>query len=81
MATNDDFLLVMLTSLSRPSPSVGASTNMLSFSRFQNADGFATELPRDTAGGEAARRPASSVGLVLAAVALALDHDGLDVVQ
>ena len=48
---------------------VGASANVLSFSRFQNADGFATELA------------ASGVGLVLASVAPALDHDGLDVVQ
>ena len=59
---------------------VGASAHMPSFGRFQNADGFATELTRYR-WRRSARRPASGVGLVLAAVAFALDHDGLDVVQ
>ena len=60
--------------------SVNASTNVLSSGRFQNADGFASELARNHCR-RSARRPASGVGLVLAAVALALDQDGLDVVS
>jgi hypothetical protein len=59
---------------------VGAAANVLSFGRFQNAQGVAAVLRWcESSSGHSVR--GSDLGVGLTAVALALDDDGLDVVQ
>ena len=73
-----------------PEQFVGAGANVLSFGRFQNAEGFATALACEAGAGDAGgfrlqaagcRLQASGLGVVLSTVALALDQNGLDVVH
>ena len=61
---------------------VGAGANVLSFGRFQNADGFRGYWRAGGARGAGGAGPdgASGFGAILTAVALALDQNGLDVV-
>ena len=59
---------------------MGAGANVLSFGRFQNADGFRGYWRAGGAGGAGADG-ASGFGAILTAVALAFDKNGLDVVQ
>ena len=61
-------------------PAVGAGANVLILGRFQNAEGFAAALAWSWRW-RFGRVQASGLGVSLTAVALALDQNGLDVVQ